>query len=222
MCGLVFFKPSLMYARVGHGELRYSWWIAGSIIQAESINISSFLFVFIILCFVDEFKRIVFLRTSRNNVLHHTEKCIDCFKSLQKGFGTAFLFIFFVYQTQNIFCIYNMCISLFMSTHENLWNNIVLFICYITMSLYLMTVLYCVTLTADEAYEALQSLNVPLEKMLVNENDFARKEKINITMRKLEKIRPLNGNGYFNITRETLTSIVSTTVTYLIILLQFR
>ena len=89
-------------------------------------------------------------------------------------------------------------------------------------SAYFMTILYCITLTAEEAYDALQSLNTPLEKMLVNENDLTRKENIKATMRKLEKMRPLNGNGYFNITRETLTSIVSTTITYLIILLQFR
>ena len=85
-----------------------------------------------------------------------------------------------------------------------------------------MTILNCITLTAEEAYDALQSLNTPLEKMLVNENDLARKELIKITMRNLDKIQPLNGYGYFNITRETLTSIISTTVTYLIILLQFR
>ena len=85
-----------------------------------------------------------------------------------------------------------------------------------------MTILYCITLTADEAYDALQSLNTPLEKMLINETDLTKKEYIKATIRKLEKTRPLNGNGYFNITRETLTSIISTTVTYLIILLQFR
>ena len=90
------------------------------------------------------------------------------------------------------------------------------------MTAYYMTILYCITLTAEEAYDALQSLNTSLENMLVNEDDLKRKELIKATMRKLEKIRPLNGNGYFNITRETLTSIVSTTVTYLIILLQFR
>ena len=115
-----------------------------------------------------------------------------------------------------------MSISILMSTDDNLLKNIALSVCYFTMSGYFLSVLYCVTLTADEAYNSLQSLKTPLEKILINENDFTRKERINITMRRLEKIQPLNGNGYFNITRETLTSIVSTTVTYMIILLQFR
>ena len=115
-----------------------------------------------------------------------------------------------------------MGISLLMALNGNLWQNIILSVCYFSMTAYYMTILYCFTLTAEEAYDALQSLNTPLEKMLIKENDSTKKEIIRATMRKLEKIRPLNGNGYFNVTRETLTSIVSTTVTYLIILLQFR
>ena len=119
-------------------------------------------------------------------------------------------------------CFIYMGISSLMSINGNFWQNIVSSVCYFTMATYSMTILYCITLTAEEAYDSLQSLNKPLEKMMVNEHDLATKELIKTTMRKLEKVRPLNGNGYFNITRETLTSIVSTTVTYLIILLQFR
>ena len=115
-----------------------------------------------------------------------------------------------------------MGISSLMSINENLWQNIVLSGCYFTMTAYFMTIFYCITQTAEEAYDVLQSLNTPLENMLINEDDLKKKELIRATLRKLEKIRPLNGNGYFNVTRETLTSIVSTTVTYLIILLQFR
>ena len=105
---------------------------------------------------------------------------------------------------------------------EKAWWHIVISVCYFVWYGYSMTILYCITLTAEEAYDALQSLNIPLEKMLINEKDLKRKELIKATMRKLKKIRPLTGNGYFNITRETLTSIVSITITYLIILLQFR
>ena len=133
-------------------DIDYSWWIAANIIQITVNNYFVFIFFFLALWFIDEFKR-------------------------------------------------NVCLPK---------NNII------------MAILYCITLTAEEAYDALQSLNKPLEKILVNENNFAQREHIKATIRKLEKIRPLNGNGYFNITRETLTSTVSTTVTYLIILLQFR
>ena len=196
-------------------DIDFSWWIASNLIQIIVNNIFVFIFFFLALCFIDEFKRNACL--PKNNIIFHTNKCIDLFKTLQKGFGTTFLLTFSYYQIQNVFCTY-MSISSLMSMNENPWQNIVLSVCYLTMSAYFMAMLYCITLTAEEAYDALQSLSKPLEKMLVNENDFTQREHIKATMRKLEKIRPLNGNGYFNITRETLTSIV----TYLIILLQFR
>ena len=43
-----------------------------------------------------------------------------------------------------------------------------------------------------------------------------------LLLKEIENIPPFHGNGYFELKRETLTSITSTTVTYLIILLQFR
>ena len=45
---------------------------------------------------------------------------------------------------------------------------------------------------------------------------------IELKLKELEDVRPLSGNGYFEIGRGTLTSIVSTSITYFIILLQFK
>ena len=63
--------------------------------------------------------------------------------------------------------------------NENLWQNIVLSVCYFAMSFYCMSILYCITLTAEEAYDSLQSLNTPLENMLVIEDDLKRKMTLN-------------------------------------------
>lgn len=41
-------------------------------------------------------------------------------------------------------------------------------------------------------------------------------------LEELESVGPFSGNGYFEITKSTLTSILGTSVTYFIILLQFR
>ena len=61
-------------------------------------------------------------------------------------------------------------------------------VCYVTMSAYFMAMLYCITLTSEEAYDALQSLNTPLEKMLVNEDDSKNvSEKINSLREKLDE-----------------------------------
>ena len=45
---------------------------------------------------------------------------------------------------------------------------------------------------------------------------------IEVQLRELDSTGPLSGNGYFGISRGTLTSIIGTSVTYFIILLQFR
>ncbi len=210
---------NIRFSKIENECIDYFWWIAGALIQNICVNIFAFIFFSIILCLIDEFKRIVSLR--KDNIISHSNNCLNYFKTLQKGFGTTFLITFSFYQMENVFCTY-MSISSIMSMNEIVWQNLVLSVCYFTMAAYFMTILYCFTLTAEEAYDALQSLNSPLEKMLVSEDDLTRKELIKITMRKLDKVQPLNGYGYFYITRETLTSIISTTITYLIILLQFR
>lgn len=209
----------IRYSSVELDNASYSWFISGVFIQVIYLSLNQFFYFFIILSLIDEFKRTLFM--SKKDIILHTNKSIYLFKTLQKGFGTTFFFFFSLFQIQNIFFLY-MSISSNMSGYENFWQNVTVSVCYFVMSAYCIVIMYCITLTAEEAYDALQSLMKPLNKMLVNENDSSRKECINVAIRNLEKIRPLNGNGYFGITRETLTSIVSTTITYLIILLQFR
>ena len=131
------------------------------------IQLTVFIFFFVVLGLIDEFKRIVCLR--KNNLIQHADNCIDGFKTLQNGFGTTFLITFSYHQIENAFCTY-MGISSLIAINGNLWQNIVLSVCYFSMTAYFMTILYCITLTAEEAYDALQSLNTPLEKMLVNED----------------------------------------------------
>ena len=195
------------------------WCLAASLFLNVNVNVAQFSMLFLMLTFIDEYKRIILLPT--NNIIMHARKSMNLLESMQKGFGTTFFGFFSFSQIQNIFCSY-MSISSMMSNNGNTGQNIVLSVCFFVWSVYCLFNLYCITLTAEDAYNALQSLNTPLEKMLINENDITKKEYIRATMRKLEKTTPLNGNGYFIISKETLTSIVSTTVTYLIILVQFR
>ena len=77
-------------------------------------------------------------------------------------------------------------------------------------------------MTTESSFEKLKSLVGPLQKRMLQEKDPIEQMKIKILIEKVEKLRPLSGNGYFEISRETLTSIVGISITYLIILLQFR
>ena len=90
------------------------------------------------------------------------------------------------------------------------------------MFLYCGTSLYILILAAENSYISLQTLVKPLTVSMMRENDEETKIETQLLLKEIEKVPPLNGNGYFELKKETLTSITSTTVTYLIILLQFR
>ena len=90
------------------------------------------------------------------------------------------------------------------------------------VSMYCSSVLYFITMTAETALEKLRNLTEPLQQRIIQEKDSVKQLKIKHLIEKVEKVSPLSGNGYFEISRETLTSIVGISITYLIILLQFR
>ena len=77
-------------------------------------------------------------------------------------------------------------------------------------------------MTIESAFGKLKSLADPLQQKMIQEKDPVEQMKIRFLIEKVEKVRPLSGNGYFEISRITLTSIVGISITYLIILLQFR
>ena len=77
-------------------------------------------------------------------------------------------------------------------------------------------------MTAEASFEELKRLAMPLQERMIQEKDPVEQMKTKFLIEKIENVRPLSGNGYFEISRETLTSIVGISITYLIILVQFR
>ena len=90
------------------------------------------------------------------------------------------------------------------------------------VSIYCTCALYFITMTAESAFGKLKNLVIPLQQRMIQEKDPVEQMKIKFLIEKVEKVRPLSGNGCFEISRETLTSIVGISITYLIILVQFR
>ena len=90
------------------------------------------------------------------------------------------------------------------------------------MAYYYTSVPYFITMTAEKAHQDLRKLAIPLQQALVMESDHPKIQSLKILLKEVENVGPLSGNGYFDISRGTLTSIVSISVTYFIILLQFR
>ena len=77
-------------------------------------------------------------------------------------------------------------------------------------------------MTAESAFEKFKNLSVALQHSMMKEKDPVEQMKIRFLIEMVEKAKPLSGNGYFEVSKLTLASITSISITYLIILLQFR
>ena len=138
-----------------------------------------------------------------------------------KILGSTLFLIFLSYQVTIVVCIFT-CISASLNTYLEPWQNMINAAGFFTASLYSTSTLYFITMTAEASFEELKRLAIPLQERMIHEKDPVEQMKIKFLIEKVEKVRPLSGNGYFEISRETLTSIVGISITYLIILVQFR
>ena len=102
------------------------------------------------------------------------------------------------------------------------WQRMMGTLSFVFLAYYYITVLYFLTMTAEKAHQDLKMLASPLQQALVMETEQPKIQSLKILLKEVENVGPLSGNGYFDISRGTLTSIVSISVTYFIILLQFR
>ena len=138
-----------------------------------------------------------------------------------KILGSTLFLIFLSYQVTIVVCIFT-SISASLNTYLEPWQNMINAAGFFTASLYSTSTLYFITMTAEASFEELKRLAMPLQERMIQEKDPVEQMKTKFLIEKIENVRPLSGNGYFEISRETLTSIVGISITYLIILVQFR
>lgn len=155
-----------------------------------------------------------------NNILMLSQNCLQIYKTIQDGLSFFFLKCYIAFQVVIVLTIY-MFVSTALFGPYDMYTNIIVSICYVIIFLYCSAVLYSVTTTAEATYSSLLKLTNPL-RMFSKKCDEDTRMKVKLLIKEIETTPPLNGCGYFQLRRETLTSIVSNTVTYLIILLQFR
>lgn len=155
------------------------------------------------------------------NLFEKSQNCLQIYKTIQIGLEFIFLMIFIALQVMIVLNIYMFISTAFFGSHD-LYTNIIMSICFVTIALYCAVVLYAVTTTAENTHSSLMSLANPLRKMMAKSSTKDERINIQILIKEIENTPFLHGCGYFELKRETLTSIVSNTVTYLIILLQFR
>ena len=207
-------------ANVGVGEITIIWISVGLGIL---FLLSYLTFLNLYLFFLSWLEKYCYIckRIMYKNAIKHSQKCLDIYKSIQKGLGDWVLGIFFFCQVLIVITIY-MCISItFFSPYDHLYN-IILSLCYMIMFIHFANTMYIVTIAAENVHSSLQELTKPLNITLMKETEEDTKINAKLLIEEIKSIPSLSGNGYFELKKDTLTSITSTTVTYLIILLQFR
>ena len=78
------------------------------------------------------------------------------------------------------------------------------------------------TFILDAGHASLKGLASTLQDQLLQVTDGFERQTIENIIKDTEKTGPLNGMGFFDITRGTLTGMASVGITYLIILVQFK
>ena len=136
--------------------------------------------------------------------------------------GTFFLWTFIIFQVTTCVAVFLVISPILSQDKMSLFQRIISSVCFAMMAYHYTSVLYFITMTVEKAHEDLKMLSTSLKQVLLIENDVMKKESLKILIKEVENVRPLGGNGYFTIGRSTLTSMLSISVTYFIILLQFR
>ena len=184
----------------------------------------TFIVVFILMVFILSWMETLTMickeRNPARNIHQHSVKCRNYYKSMQDGLGRTFLLIFTTLQILIVIGLYKSITTAFYHPYDTA-SNIVLTVSYAVVSILNSTSLFVLTLAAEDAHTSLKNLVAPLNVALIGETE-EKIQDIKCLIKEIENMPPLNGNGYFEIRKGTITSIVSTTVTYLIILLQFR
>ena len=72
-----------------------------------------------------------------------------------------------------------------------------------------MLALLALTLTVESAYDSVQSLLERTEEKLLRTTERSERQKLKYEIRKLSKLQPMTGGGFFTISKSTLTSMLS-------------
>ena len=77
-------------------------------------------------------------------------------------------------------------------------------------------------IAADDAYNRLMDKVKDLQDKLLYTKGKEKRQEIKNIVSNIQEVGPFSGLGYFDITRKTLTSMVSVSITYIIIIVQFK
>ena len=157
----------------------------------------------------------------RGKEIPRARRCIELYSAFQEGFGTFFFFVFSVTQLLSIFTLF-LTISQSIGSDDPLLVKLLYSFGNLVVTSGLILNITGLTFILETGYTSLIGLTKPLQEKLLQQMDGSERGIIKNTIKDLEQMQPLTGNGCFAITRGTLTAMVSVSITYIIILVQFK
>ena len=149
-------------------------------------------------------------------------KCLDLYKKCKRGLSSYFA----VTMAMDLsFLIISLYLSLnFLLGQQNINISKITFMCSTTsLSMYLIFWILIVTTGAENCHRALTDLTHPLRRKKVEAvSDPRELAEIENIINDIESVGPFTGEGFFDVKKTTLTAMMGSTVTYLIVLIQFK
>ena len=91
---------------------------------------------------------------------------------------------------------------------------------YALMTIFFLLMLREVLFAVDDVNKSRRYIKEAVEDL--DMEDETKHEAARLLLRDIDNLEPLSGYGLFEMNRSTLTSMISTSITYLIILIQFK
>ena len=151
----------------------------------------------------------------------HAKRCLDLYNDLQSGFGLFFFMVFSVSQMSLIFCSF-LTISEAIGSNEELGTILFLSFGSFSFTVGVLLNIHGLACILDTGYKTMRGLTHLLRSELLQDIERLERQTIENLIKEIEDTRPLNGKEFFDITRGTLTGMLSVGITYLIILVQFK
>jgi len=201
----------------------YLWQI---ISQSPMVHLSLIIIFCISIAFIWTFPNLVvqiFLKAiceqspQSDSIFSKSKLIISNFENVQNAFSSYFLIFFSSTQFMIIFQIF----LTYQYVHYLLEYVLNAVGCIVLQIFAMILSLMAITKSVEEASEVVRNLRREIQIQILKTNDDVKLKQLEYWKNEAEMLKPMNAAGYFEIDKTTLTSMLSVSLTYIIILVQF-
>jgi len=143
------------------------------------------------------------------------------YRQLTAALENYFFYSFALFQIVSIATLFLTCSKLILQNNFNTNNLFLLIGPCLSLGSFTIHILSLV-FTVEGLYDHTAQLEMRVRSALGGSSKKEKRQKLKQQLLELSSQKPLTAKGYFTISKETLTSMLSVSITYLIILVQFQ